>query len=74
MIRLCLSGILFFFFLSFLFKMITDINNIPIDEALKSNGYVIVDNLIPQEMFTSLREACDRVVEKARKGEWKHRY
>lgn len=54
--------------------MITDINNIPIDEALKSNGYVIVDNLIPQEMFTSLREACDRVVEKARKGEWKHRY
>ncbi|KAG0743710.1 hypothetical protein G6F57_002580 [Rhizopus arrhizus] len=53
--------------------MITDINNIPIDEALKNNGYVIVDNLIPQEMFKSLREACDRVVEKARKGEWKHR-
>ncbi|KAG1447800.1 hypothetical protein G6F56_009145 [Rhizopus delemar] len=53
--------------------MITDINNTPIDEALKENGYVIVDNLIPDEMFTKLREACDRVVDSARKGEWKYR-
>ncbi|CEG76955.1 hypothetical protein RMATCC62417_11775 [Rhizopus microsporus] len=53
--------------------MITDIHNRPIHEALKENGYVIVDNLIPQDMFTKLREACDRVVDKARKGEWKYR-
>lgn len=53
--------------------MITDIHNRPIHEVLRENGYVIVDNLIPQDMFTKLREACDRVVDKARKGEWKYR-
>lgn len=54
-------------------KMLTDINNVPIDQALKNQGYVIVDDLIPKEMFSKLREACDRVVEKARKGEWQYR-
>ncbi|OBZ91380.1 hypothetical protein A0J61_00567 [Choanephora cucurbitarum] len=51
--------------------MITDINNIPVDQALKENGFVIVDNLIPKDMFERLKEACDRVVERARKGDWK---
>ncbi|KAI8365878.1 hypothetical protein EDC96DRAFT_462802 [Choanephora cucurbitarum] len=53
--------------------MITDINNIPVDQALKENGFVIVDNLIPEDMFERLKEACDRVVERARKGDWKYR-
>ncbi|KAF7726331.1 hypothetical protein EC973_008911 [Apophysomyces ossiformis] len=53
--------------------MLTDINNVPIDEAIKRDGFVIVDNLIPPEMFEKLKEACDRVVDKARKGEWKYR-
>ncbi|KAI8060740.1 hypothetical protein BC940DRAFT_337394 [Gongronella butleri] len=48
----------------------TDINGVPIHEALKTNGYVIVDNLIPDEMMSRLKEATERVVEKARKGEW----
>lgn len=54
--------------------MLTDINNVPIDQAIKENGFVIVDNLIPEEMFTRLREACDRVVERARNHEWNYRY
>ena len=52
--------------------MITDINNVPIDQALQENGYVIVDNLIPEDMIQSLKEACDRSVKKARNGKWKH--
>lgn len=66
----CCFPPLFFFSLH---KMLTDINNVPIDQALKNQGYVIVDDLIPKEMFNKLREACDRVVEKARKGEWQYR-
>jgi hypothetical protein len=54
--------------------MLTDINNVPIDQAIKENGFVIVDNLIPEEMFIRLREACDRVVDRARKGDWQYRY
>ena len=54
--------------------MLTDINNVPIDQAIKENGFVIVDNLIPEEMFLRLRDACDRVVDRARKGDWKYRY
>ncbi|GAN02754.1 phytanoyl- dioxygenase family protein [Mucor ambiguus] len=53
--------------------MLTDINNVPIDQAIKENGFVIVDNLIPEEVFLRLREACDRVVDRARKGDWKYR-
>ncbi|KAI9485369.1 MAG: hypothetical protein EXX96DRAFT_544870 [Benjaminiella poitrasii] len=53
--------------------MLTDINNIPIDQALKENGFVIINNLIPEDMFSKLKEACDSVVSKARKGEWKYR-
>lgn len=54
--------------------MLTDINNVPIDQAIKENGFVIVGNLIPEEMFPKLREACDRVVDRARKHDWPHRY
>ncbi|KAI8337528.1 hypothetical protein BC941DRAFT_352669 [Chlamydoabsidia padenii] len=53
--------------------MLTDINNVPIDEALKKNGFVIVDNLISEEQFPKLKDACERVIDKARKGEWTHR-
>lgn len=52
---------------------LTDINGTPIDEALKRDGYVIVDGLIPDDMFDKLKAACDRVVDRARKGEWKYR-
>lgn len=53
--------------------MLTDINNVPIDEALKKDGYVIVDNLITEEQLPKLKDACERVISKARNGEWKHR-
>ncbi|KAI8365382.1 uncharacterized protein BYT42DRAFT_589710 [Radiomyces spectabilis] len=53
--------------------MLTDINNVPIDQALKEQGYVIVDNLIPEDQFEKLKEACDRVVKRARDGDWKYR-
>lgn len=54
--------------------MITDINGVPIQEALQTEGYVIIDNLIPKEAFNNLIEACDRVVDRARQGDWKYRY
>ncbi|ORZ14196.1 hypothetical protein BCR42DRAFT_354668 [Absidia repens] len=53
--------------------MLTDINNVPIDEALQKDGYVIVDNLITEEQLPKLKDACERVINKARNGEWKHR-
>ncbi|ORX46054.1 hypothetical protein DM01DRAFT_1311292 [Hesseltinella vesiculosa] len=49
-----------------------DINGINIEVALKANGYVIVDNLIPDEMMPRLKAATERVVDRARKGEWHH--
>lgn len=49
-------------------KMVTDINNIPICEALEKNGYVVIDGLIPIDAFQRLTEACDRVVDRARCG------
>lgn len=57
-----------------LHKMITDIHGVPIQEALQTEGYVIIDNLIPEETFDDLVEACDRVVDRARRGDWKYRY
>lgn len=54
--------------------MITDINGTPIQEALHNEGYVIIDNLIPKDLFSNLVEACDRVVDRARRGDWKYRY
>jgi hypothetical protein len=53
--------------------MIKDINGTPIDQALKEDGYVIVGDLIPQDMFPKLVDACDRSVKKARDGDWKYR-
>ncbi|ORZ24010.1 hypothetical protein BCR42DRAFT_402049 [Absidia repens] len=53
--------------------MLTDIHNVPIDEALKKDGFVIVDNLITDEQLPRLKDACERVITKARNGEWKHR-
>ena len=54
--------------------MLTDINNVPIDQAIKENGFVIVDNLIPEEMVPRLKDACERVVERARNHKWDHRF
>ncbi|CEP12213.1 hypothetical protein [Parasitella parasitica] len=53
--------------------MITDINGVPIQNTLRDEGYVIIDNLIPHELFDNLVEACDRVVDQARRGDWKYR-
>jgi uncharacterized LabA/DUF88 family protein len=53
--------------------MITDIHSRPIHESLEKDGYVIVDGLIPKESFEQLKEACDRVVDRARRGDWKYR-
>jgi hypothetical protein len=53
--------------------MVTDINGVPIQEALHTEGYVIIDNLISDDLFKRLTAACGRVVERARKGDWKYR-
>lgn len=52
--------------------MVTDIDNNPIRESLEKNGYVIIDGLIPVDSFQKLTEACGRVVDKARRGDWKY--
>lgn len=40
---------------------------------LDRDGYVIVQGLIPPDLLLPLKDACDRAVEKTRKGEWHHR-
>ncbi|KAI8986952.1 hypothetical protein BDB01DRAFT_849116 [Pilobolus umbonatus] len=49
-----------------------DIHQRPIDKVLNDEGYVVIDDLISPDLFTRLRDACDRAVERARKGEWKY--
>lgn len=50
---------------------------LPKDLSLKAlfdlNGYIIVPNLIPPPLLQPLKEACNRVVFKTRKGDWPHR-
>jgi hypothetical protein len=45
----------------------------PAHEAMEADGYVIIDNLIKPELLGPLREAAERVIKKARQGEWKER-
>ncbi|KAL1915234.1 uncharacterized protein VTP21DRAFT_7510 [Calcarisporiella thermophila] len=42
-------------------------------QQLDEDGYVVVDGLIPPEMEQPLKEACERIIAKARNDEWKHR-
>lgn len=42
-------------------------------QNFEETGYVIVDGLIPVDQLEPLRQACDRVIAKARSGEWKPR-
>ncbi|KAI9197103.1 uncharacterized protein BJ171DRAFT_446542 [Polychytrium aggregatum] len=44
-----------------------------IHEQLETKGYVIIDNLIPEDLFNSLVEAADRVIAKGRNSEWRER-
>ena len=44
-----------------------------IKEMYGTRGYVIVPGLIPPELFTTLKEACERVVSKTRSGAWPYR-
>ncbi|KAI8085345.1 hypothetical protein BDF21DRAFT_414976 [Thamnidium elegans] len=53
--------------------MITDINNNPIRDSIIKDGYVVIDGLIPTESFQKLIEACDRAVDRARRGDWQYR-
>lgn len=47
------------------------------DSSLKArfdrDGYVIVPNLIPPPLLQPLKDACDRVVTRTRRGDWPHR-
>lgn len=54
-------------------KMITDINNNPIRDSIVKDGYVVIDGLIPTDSFPKLVEACDRAVDRARRGDWQYR-
>jgi hypothetical protein len=40
---------------------------------LEEDGYVVIDDFIPQEMIQPLREACERVTQLARSNQWPHR-
>lgn len=42
-------------------------------EHYERYGYVIVPDLIPQDDWSALVDACDRVVERTRAGNWPHR-
>jgi len=53
--------------------MLYSIDGRPAHDALTTDGFVIVDNLIKTELFGPLREAAERAIEKARAGEWKER-
>jgi len=42
-------------------------------ESFEGQGYVIIDNAIPDGMLQPLREATGRVAEKTRRGEWPYK-
>ncbi|KAK6535892.1 hypothetical protein TWF281_000143 [Arthrobotrys megalospora] len=42
-------------------------------EAFERDGFVIIDDVLPQDLFTAAKEACDIAVEKGRKEEWPYR-
>ncbi|KAI8582289.1 hypothetical protein K450DRAFT_228260 [Umbelopsis ramanniana AG] len=45
----------------------------PAHDAMTTDGFVIIDNLIKPELLEPLRQAAERVIKKARDGEWKER-
>ena len=44
-----------------------------VKQTFDRDGYVLVSNLVPADMLSDLRSACDRVVAKTRAGKWPHR-
>ncbi|KAI5122409.1 hypothetical protein M0805_002959 [Coniferiporia weirii] len=42
-------------------------------DAFDRDGFVVVENLIPDDQFAALKDASARVVAKTRTGEWPHR-
>jgi len=42
-------------------------------QQFEETGYVIINGIIPDDQLEPLRQACDRVVVKARNGQWPHR-
>ncbi|KAH8551490.1 hypothetical protein BGW37DRAFT_537989 [Umbelopsis sp. PMI_123] len=53
--------------------MLYSIDGRPAHDALATDGFVIIDNLIKPELLGPLREAAERAIKKARAGEWKER-
>jgi hypothetical protein len=37
------------------------------------DGFVILDNVLPLEVFEAAKHACEKVIEKGRTGQWSHR-
>lgn len=54
--------------------MTSSVDDKSLKQKLQEDGYVIVDGLVPQGMLQPLRDACERIIDKARNNEWKHRY
>jgi hypothetical protein len=54
-------------------NMLYSIDGRPAHDALATDGFVIIDNLIKPELLGPLREAAERAIKKARAGEWKER-
>lgn len=42
-------------------------------EIYDDQGYVVVQGLLPAEIFPELQEACTRAIARTREGSWKHR-
>ncbi|EPS36463.1 hypothetical protein H072_10043 [Dactylellina haptotyla CBS 200.50] len=42
-------------------------------KAFERDGFVIVDNVLPPDLFEAAKKACEAAVEKGREGEWPHR-
>jgi len=42
-------------------------------QIYESQGYVIVPNLISPIQFDQLQSACDRIIDRTRRGQWQHR-
>ena len=69
--RKTLYDTFFFFFTKQ--TMLYSIDGRPAHDAMTTDGFVIIDNLIKPELLEPLREAAARVIKKARDGEWKER-
>lgn len=42
-------------------------------ERLAKDGFIIVDDVLPADLFEKAKVACEAVIDRAREGKWPHR-